>query len=83
MTRTEILDRIRDVLLSANLVTVGYRPNERDHLQDELGMSNFAIICAFAEVAREFGLDNYDAVDDAARTAETIGDVVDLVAQYA
>lgn len=82
MTREEILSRIRDVLLLENLVIVGYKPDERDRLHDDLGMAESEFLCAFNAIADDFGIDGEDAIDDAYETVETIGDLVDFVARY-
>jgi len=84
MTRAEILDRIHGDLLLDNLVIVGYKPDERDHLMDKLGLSDIGRVCLLEAVIDDFDIDlSDDAAGDYFAAIETIGDLVDFVEKYA
>lgn len=78
LTRQEIIDKLKDILLAANDNNVSLIENctEQSRLVEDFGLSSVGVLYIVIAVEEEFGIrfDNVGMAD-----FETLGDVVDYI----
>ncbi len=78
LTRQEIIDKLKDILLAANDNNVSLVENctEQSRLVEDFGLSSVGVLYIVIAVEEEFGIrfDNVGMAD-----FETLGDVVDYI----